>query len=298
MKEILLGYLGKTLNVPDEQLAELLYKKSDDGTLTDEFAETALENLLRLDAERVQKLKPNTRELFDNGFKAAESKISERWEKTLREKFGIEQADLKGDAIIDAILARNAENGMRPDKVKTHPEYLALEAQLRKREEDLRAEFSAEIEKRETAYRREQTWGSVSNLVRQTVKGLNPILPGDQAKAERLLELFVNTHFRDFEYQPDGSGGFVVLKDGQRVENMHGHVKALQDLVRETAEGYFDFNAQKPAGNAGNVNSGRTVQMRFENEGEYLKARAEARDAESRRALSEAWMAQQVAATN
>ena len=298
MNEIYLGFLSKTLNLENEQLAELLYKKSDDGSLTDELSDNALENLLRLDAERVQKLKPNTKELFDNGYKKGQSEISERWEKSLREKFGIEQNDLKGDAILDAILSKQADGGMKADKVKTHPEYLALETQLRKREEELRAEFEAEIQKRESAYHREQTWGSVSNLVRQSVRGLNPVLPNDQGKADRLLDLFVNTHFRDFEYQPDGNGGFVVMKDGQRVENQHGHVKALQDLVRETAETYFDFNAQKPAGNAGNTNGGSQVQTRFNSEEDYYKARAAAAgDPAKQKAVNDAWRAQS-AATN
>lgn len=298
MKDVVMGYLSKTLNQDNEQLAELLYKKSDDGNLTDDLSENALETLLRLDAERVQKLKPNTKELFDNGYKKGQSEISERWERSLREKFGIEQNDLKGDAILDAILSRQAEGGMKADKVKTHPEYLALETQLRKREEELRAEFEAEIQKREIAYSREQTWGSVSNLVRQSVRGLNPVLPNDQGKADRLLDLFVNTNFRDFEYQPDGNGGFVVMKDGQRVENQHGHVKALQDLVRETAETYFEFNAQKPAGNAGNTNTGSPVQTRFNSEDDYYKARAAAAgDPAKQKAVNDAWRAQS-AATN
>lgn len=301
MKDQFLGYLSKTLNLDNEQLAELLYKKSDDGTLTDEVADNALLELLRLDAERVQKIKPNTKEFFDNGYKKAQSEVSERWEKTLRDKFGIEQADLKGDAILDAILSRQSESGMKPEKVKTHPEYLALEAAMRKREAELQDQYAAEVEKVKSEFTREQTWQSVSKEIRNTVMGLNPILPSDAAKADRMLSLFLENNFRAYEYAPDGSGGFIVMKDGQRVENQHGHVKALQDLARESAEMYFDFNAQKPAGNAGNSggNGGGTNTLSIKTEADFYAARAAAAgDPAKLKAVSEAWRASQTAGAN
>ena len=302
MKDIFMGYLSRTLNVGDEQLAELLYKKSDDGMLTDEVNENALNQLLALDAERVQKLKPNTKEYFDNGYKKAQAEIAKQWENKLREKFGVDpEGSAQGDALLDAIKAAVGEHAMKADKVKTHPEYLALETQMRKQAEQLKAEFEAEIEKREQTYKREQTWGQVSSEIRTALKGLNPILPSDQAKAERMLDLFVNTHFRDFEYQPDGNGGFVVMKDGQRVENQHGHVKALQDLVKEAADSVFEFQAQKPAGNAGNSggNGGATVNVKFNSDEDYYKARQEAAGNPARLAeIAAAWRAQQTAGAN
>ena len=106
MKDIFLGFLSKSLNIDNEQLADLLYKKSDDGTLTDDVNENALQTLLQLDAERVQKLKPNTKEYFDNGYKKGQSEVASQWEKRLREKFGIDpDGQLQGDALTDAIKA-------------------------------------------------------------------------------------------------------------------------------------------------------------------------------------------------
>ena len=302
MKDITLGFLSKTLNMDNEQLAELLYKKSDDGTLTDDVNENALSELLRLDAERVQKLKPDTKTFFDNGYRKAQAEIAGQWEKKLREKFGVDpDGSAQGDALLDSIKAAFADTQTKPEKIKAHPEYIALEAQLRKQAEDLKAEFEAEIQKRDQTYQREQTWGKVSGEIRTALKSLNPILPQDQAKADRMLELFVNTHFRDLEYQPDGNGGYVVMKDGQRVENQHGPVKALTDLVRETADSGFEFQAQKRAGNAGNSggNGGATVNLKFGSETDYYKARQEAAGNPARLAeIAAAWRAQQTAGAN
>lgn len=79
-----MGLLSKTLNLDADKLAEILFKKSDDGEITDELNEDALKEVLRLDAERVSKIKPepaNTKEIFDNGHKKAEKEVSEKWGK-------------------------------------------------------------------------------------------------------------------------------------------------------------------------------------------------------------------------
>ena len=68
-KEILTAFLGATLNLPTDKLAEILYKKADDGTITEDLQENALDALKNLDKERIGKLKPDTKEFFNNGYK-------------------------------------------------------------------------------------------------------------------------------------------------------------------------------------------------------------------------------------
>lgn len=297
MKDVFLGFLGKTLNVPADQLADLVFEKSDDGTLTDNITESALQTLLQLDAERVQRMKPNTKEYFDNGYKKAQSEVSTQWERRLREKFGVDpDGQMQGDALTDAIKAALSDNSVKPEKIKTHPEYLTLEAQMRKQADELKAQYEAQLESQKSAFAREQTWGQASSAIRQTIKGLKPVLPSDAGKAEKMLDLFLNTHFREFEYQPDGNGGWVVMKEGNRLENAHGHIKPLADLVRETAESYFDFHAQQPAGNAGNAGNtgGGAVSITFKDEADYYNQRSAAiRDPQKLKDLASAWRAQQ-----
>ena len=57
MNELFLAYWSKTLNMDNDRLAELLYKKADDGTLTDQISESALTALLEADAVRVKSLR-------------------------------------------------------------------------------------------------------------------------------------------------------------------------------------------------------------------------------------------------
>lgn len=299
MKDLLLAFLGKTLNLPTEQLAELLYKKSDDGTMTEDLNEGALTQLLAMDSERVGKLKPNTKEYFDNGYKAAEVAVSSKWEKTLREKFGVDaDGQLKGDALADAIKSTLADASMKPDKVKLSAEYLALEKQMREQVEATKSEYEKQIEAMKAEAQRDKLWGSASGEIRNALKSLNPVLPSDPMKANRMIDLFMQ-EFRGFDYQQD-EAGFIPLKDGKRVEDAHGYPRKLADLVKERAESMFDFAQQQAAGNAGNENGGsRTVTKTFKDENDFYKAQAEAgNDPTKLKEIATAWKAQQATATN
>ena len=294
MKDLLIAFLGKTLNLLAEQLAELLYKKSDDGSLTEDLNEGALTQLLAMDSERVNKLKPNTKEFFDNGYKDAEAKVSSKWEKTLREKFGVDaEGQLRGEALADAIKATLADAGMKPDKVKLSPEYLALEKQMREQIEAAKSEYEKQMEAMKSAAERQQTWGAASSEIRNALKALNPVLPSDPTKAERIVDLFLK-EFESYEYQRDESG-FIPLKEGKRVEDGHGYARKLTDLVKERADQMFDF-AAPAGGNAGNQNDagGRTVNRAFKTEEDFYKAQAEAgNDPAKLKEISAAWKAQQ-----
>lgn len=295
MKDILFGFLSKTLNMDADRLAEHLYKKADDGTLTEEIAEGALTELLRLDAERVGKLKPDTKTIFDNGYKKAEKEIAERWEAQIREKFGLRDAQVQGEALIEAAKAAlTSQEGIKPDKIKTSQEYLDLEKRMQQALADKERELQDRIAEVEGKYTREQTWSKVSSSIRASLQGLNPVLPSDPAKADRIMELFMD-QFRGYDFQADDqSGGFIPLKDGQRVEDAHGYARALSDLVRERAEMMFEFKEQEPAGNAGNKNGlpHKRSNQAFKSEQEYLAAYAATSDPAEKEAMYQAYKAQ------
>lgn len=296
-KEILIAFLGKTLNMTPEQVAPLLYKKGDDDTLTEEVSDTALAEIQRLDAERVAKLKPNTKEFFDNGYKKAQAEIADAHEKTLRAKFNVDsEGKMKGDDLLNAIKAAMAkqDDTLPADKVKIHPEFLAMEANYRKQLEDLEATWKQKAETMQSTFDREKSWSDVSGRIRQEFKALNPILPKDAAKADASVELFVNTHFRDYDFKPTEDGKFLVMKDGARVDNAHGHPLYLGDLVKQSAERLFDFEAQPPAGQAGNTNDGKgAVNIRFKNEDEYWTKLEAEPDGAKRTEMTKAWVAQE-----
>lgn len=291
-KEILVAFLAKTLNQAPEQLAELLYQTSDEGeTLKDD----ALNALLALDADRVQKLKPNTKEYFDNGYKKAQSEIQERVEKELRQRFNVDaEGKLKGSELYDAINAAMASEGGKPDKIKTSAEYLALEREMRKQIEEIQGKHTAELEKIRLEAQREQTWAQVSGRIRDAIRkhtGLN-----QEAITDPMVDLLAS-QFREYDYQQDGDD-WLPLKGGERVEDAHGHARRLADLVIERAETVFPRIAQPPAGSAGNQNgNGKpAVTTRWKDEAEYMTAYNAETDPAKRIELFKAWEAQQARA--
>lgn len=295
MKEVFLGYLSKTLNLDAERIAEILFKKADDDTLTDEVNDQALAELLKMDADRVAKLKPDTKQIFDNGYKKAQAEVAAKMEDTVRKEFGIDDASLQGEDLIKAARAALQGKGLDADKIKAHPEFVKLERETKEAIAAKEAEYAERIKEVETRFAREQTWQNVSRNIRETFMQMNPVLPADQAKADRQIEMFLQG-FRELEYQQDEKEGFIPISDGKRLEDQHGYHRPLSDLVRERAEQLFEFREQSGAGNAGNRNTppqGRTVNKRFKTEAEYLEAVEAAPTFEDREALYQAWTAQQ-----
>lgn len=299
MKDVILGFLSKTLKMGNEQLAELLYKTDDEGNLTDEFKEDALQSLLDLDAQRVQGLKPDTKTIFDNGHKKGLKEGAERLEKALRDRFGIEDASATGDDLLELVQAAQGAGDQKPVDVKTSKEYRDLERQLRAEVKRLQDEKEAEINGLKLQWQKEQTWQQAKAQIRETLTALNPVLPEDQAKADRMLALFMR-EFSDLEFQPDEKEGFIPVREGSRLEDSHGYGITLADLVKAKAEEVFDFREQAPAGSAGNKNKPpiRSSSERFKDEGDYLVRYHNAATQEEKEALYAAWTLQKTAGEN
>lgn len=254
MKELITAFLAKTLNMAPESVAELLYKKSDDGaTLTEEIQEDALNALLKLDSERVGKLKPDTKTLFDNGYKKAQAEVSEKWEKMIREKFGIE-ADVTGeDLVMTAHQMASKPPKQADDQVKAHPLYLQLEKKYQSDLEAAKAEGQKALEEFKTGVERRNRLSAVQQEARKYLLSRKPVLSSDATKQENQIGLFLQ-QFEGYDFEPREDGGFLPMKDGKRIENEHGHPVDLKTLADKVADSYFDFQVQDPKGNGGNGN--------------------------------------------
>ena len=254
MKELITAFLAKTLNMAPESVAELLYKKSDDGaTLTEEIQEDALNALLKLDSERVGKLKPDTKTLFDNGYKKAQAEVSEKWEKMIREKFGIE-ADVTGeDLVMTAHQMASKPPKQADDQVKAHPLYLQLEKKYQSDLEAAKAEGQKALEEFKTGVERRNRLSAVQQEARKYLLSRKPVLSSDATKQENQIGLFLQ-QFESYDFEPREDGGFLPMKDGKRIENEHGHPVDLKTLADKVADSYFDFQVQDAKGNGGNGN--------------------------------------------
>ncbi len=291
-KEILIALLSKAYNLDTERVAEVLYKKTDDGTATDEIAEEALNSILDLDMQRIAKFKEDAKVRHDNGYKKATLEVSGKWEKSLRDRFGV---DGEGESILDALAERLEKGGkgadLADDAVKRHKLYRELELTAQQREEAARKEGAEALE----AYKIETTKGmrrsQAETKAREILLAHKPVLEDDQTIAETRVRDFL----RDLgEYEFDEN--LNPLKDGESYKNQHGHLVPFDALVREIAARRFKFQVSDPKGNGGNkndpgANGGKKAAGTPKNEEELWTAYNAAETTEEKKAVLEAWEA-------
>jgi hypothetical protein len=297
-EEIFHELLQSAYNLPEEEIAALLYKKADDGTtITDELDPEAKARILALDKERVQRLSAppvDKKAIWDEAAKETKGKSYAWWEKQIRTEYGIDpEAKLQGEALIKAAKAASAQRAQDPEAVKMSPDYIQLEQQMQTAIESLKGEYEQRLTEQEKAFQRQQAWAENSKHLRAAFLGLNPVLSTDAEKAERQTNDFVSSKFAEFEFQPTEDGRVLVLKNGQRYNNVHGHAMFLPDLVKQIAGDYFDFSKQPPIGNAGNQNGGApTPKLRFKDEKDFLEQLDAEKDPAKLKVLGDAWKAQ------
>lgn len=255
MLELLTALLGSTLNLPAERIAEILFKKADDGTLTEEINDNALATLTEMHAEHVKLLKGagDGKTQFDNGYKAGQKEALTALEKTIRKEFSTD-SQAQGVDLIRHVVQQAAQKGgkqMDADAVKGHELYVTLERQAAEQAQALRDEYEARIAELQTGYERKERFGKVQEKIVEFFDGLKPVLPSNPSAAANVRREFLS-RFADFDYELTEDGQVIVKKDGKRVENRHGHAVSLADLVKQEAELRFDFAKADPRGSAGN----------------------------------------------
>ena len=90
MKTIITGLLSKAYNFDNGKIAELI--KDGETELSEDQQKEILQKLLDEDAKRVEAIKKSvdTKPAFQDGFKKAQGEILKKFEKDLKEKFGLE----------------------------------------------------------------------------------------------------------------------------------------------------------------------------------------------------------------
>lgn len=246
-KEVLTGLLSTAYQMDESGVASLY---NEDGSLKDD----ALDNLKKVDAERIQKLKPDTKKFFDDGYKKATSESLTKYEQSIQEAFKI-KSDKKGVELISEIISAQAKaNGtdLNEDAIKKHPLYISTVDRLSKEKEDAIKAEAEKLTQFKTEIEKEKTFNSVAEKAMGIFTGLKPILSQDAGKAKNQLADFVDK-LKSYEYQYDSENDLiVVLKDGKVLEDKHGHRIPFEKVVKETAEKYYDFHVTDPKNSPGN----------------------------------------------
>ena len=292
MSDLLTDFVGKSLNLPNEKIAEILY--SDDGVTV---KENALEELLRLDSERIksarQLSKERESELHDKGYKKAQAETLSKFEQSLKEQFGVAESASQGLELVKDIIAKiSKDTNLDDDKVKLHPLYVSLERKLgsdyvAKAEYD---KLNGEFEGYKTGLERDRIMDVVKSDALKSFRALKPVLSKDPIKAtNQESDFLAKLGNFDYEIQPDGS--HIIKTDGRRMENSQGHPVLFSDFIKGQAEKFFDFEVQGDKGGSGNKNEPQSKTVIPQNKQEYLLAITNETDPQKRVALRNAWEA-------
>lgn len=298
MEQILLGLLGKTLNMTEEQIKSLLYKE--DGE-ENELKDDALQLLLQKDADRITQIKDANKAGRDDQYKRGQRETAEKWESDIREAFGL-SSDLTGSDLIAKAKETKIEgsgNGeITDDQVKSHPAYMALQNEKKKEIEDINKEWGQKLKDAESDYNGKVTRSTVNSRALSHIRSMNPVLPEDATKASKRLNL-VTHELSNYQFKTDGDQILVIDEDGQQLTDAHNTPVSFEDLVKDIAETYFDFSAEEDGdkggkngtGNQNKFGSGKFSKTKVPTTPEELQqAMKDAKTPEERKELSEAFL--------
>lgn len=254
------------------------------------------EHFLKLDKDRIAAINEHNGDKFEQGIKKGEKNAHEKRENEIREAFDIDpDKELKGIDLVNKVIELNAKktkadpSKLSDEELKSHPSVIKLlnekDKSFKTREQELKDEYDSKI----ASYEKQKVVDRVDKKALSLLDELNLILPEDSNKAKN-QKGFVLRDLKDFDWQEDGDD-LIPLKDGKRHENDHGHAFTLKELVKSSAEKYFDFKKADdrdtpPAGGdggSGNLNLPKT-------EEEYAKiVNDSSRPLEERQKIRDAW---------
>lgn len=240
-REVLTGFLSKTLNMDDAGVAELY---NSDGS---ELRPEALQELLDRDAHRVTSLKPDTKKIFDDGYKKGQSESLSKFEKELAGKYGI-TSDKKGLELIEDLVTKyQNQNPDDPEKIKKSKVFLDALEEVRNEEKGKYDKITGEFDSYKKQVEKNELFGTVGAEAMVLFENMKPILPQDAAKASNLKQVFLR-ELSGLNYtKRDGS--IVLLEDdGSDMTDKHGVRIKFDAVVKQIAEKYFDFQVSDPKG--------------------------------------------------
>lgn len=257
-KTLLVSLLTKQFAKTEDEISALVFDKDGDNI---KIKDNAADLLYSMDAQRISKIKDGYTEKFNDGYKKAQGEVLSKFEKDLRDKFGVNSDKTGLDLIEEVITVKAPKNPTKVnfDDLKKTPEFIEYERNILKSEQEKANEWKNKYENYAQQVEREKKLSKVYDRALDVLNKKNPVLPKNQEVAKNLQQAFLNT-LNEYDYEL-GDAGIVVLKDGKRHENAHGHAINFDDLVAENAAKYFEFQVQSNKGGAGNQNNGKSSQF-------------------------------------
>lgn len=248
-QEVLVGLVRRAYNLTEEGVAEL---QESEG----QFKDQALDDLLKLDADRVTTLKgPDISTRLTEKFQEGERRAAEKLEKDLMAEFQVKGSDKKGIELIKHVvqerLAAAGTAKLDDDKVKLHPLYQEVEKKVLAFPTELAAAVKAKEDTLLAELATERNTARVVEEAAAIFKGLRPKLSSNPQVAANQERDFLEK-VKSGKYQVTEANGkleIVPLKqkgeEWVRMEDAHSHPVPFEQLIGNLTRERFDLRASE-----------------------------------------------------
>ena len=244
----MLSLLSKTLGKSNEEVSSILFKAGDDGTLTDQINETALEQFETLYAEHLaaapsDRLKAE----FDKGHNAGKFEALSKAEEDMRKAYSLEGKGKLKDLVAEAI-SKAAKDGSTEDKILTSPLYVSKIAEYEEKLAAIQAESEAKVTEATQKAERQMRFNTVLPTLDSALAAAGVDTANMKPAAKRaFMDQF---HGKDFDITETGT--YIKNADGTLAKDKHGHPIKLEAYIAQDAPNWFDIKVQPGRQSPGN----------------------------------------------
>lgn len=248
--KILTAFLGKTLNITTDEVAQLFVKNGED----EELKPDSLKDLLAHDATRVKAFKDESDEKFLNGQKKATKEMGTLRDKEIKTKFEFDSDKIGVELIEELIAAKTKVPDLDDEKVKIHPVYTKAEKEFQKKLKEQEDNFKAQFEAKEKENARKETLSEMKKTATAELKKFKPIFgTNDEAKIQLQIDRLLMSDLDQYDYIKQ-DGQTIVMKDGKRLEDKHGKPILFDALVKDVASRNWEFETGESREGSGGDN--------------------------------------------
>lgn len=248
IQTMMLKFLTATLGKSNEEISAILYKKADDGTLTDEISETAFETLETLHAEHLASAPSDRLKAeFDKGHNAGKFEALSKAEEDMRKAYGLESKGKLKDLVAEAI-SKATKDGSTDDKILTSPIYVSKVTEYEEKIAAIQAESEAKVLEATQKAERQMRFNTIIPALDSALANAGVDTANMKPAAKRAF--LAQFEGKDFEILETGT--FVKNQDGSLQKDKHGHPIKLEAFVAQEAPNWFDIAKQPGRQTPGN----------------------------------------------
>lgn len=240
LRKTLADSLETAYQLPEDDIATLL--PEDESNFNEaEFKARFLD----LDKKRIQDINQKGKDKFEQGYSKAKKEVLKTFEEEIKEQFNIDEDDLIGIDLVKKVAELNAKtvkadlSKLEAEDVVKHPAVIKLlndkDKAFKEQEKLLKEDYESKI----SQFSKKELFGKVSKKALSYLDEMNPVLSSDPTKAANQKNwLLRELEGLDFQESEDD---FIPLKEGNRLEDGHGHGINLKQYVQNTAKTLYDF---------------------------------------------------------